>query len=398
MLKAIIMAGGSGKRLWPLSRKDMPKQCLSLVSEKTLLEDSVERMSLVTDMENISIVTTGELEQQLKHLVHDVTYIIEPFGKGTAASIGLAAIAQRGNPVMVIGTADHAITDIERFAHEVKQASALAETNRIVLFGIPISRPETGYGYIRSGKAFPTRVETYTVDMFTEKPNYARAVEYMQDGGYFWNSGMFIAKKNVLLDGIRQHLPNLWNGLSSIKRSGFDAGEMQKVFASLVPVSIDVGVIEKSSNVAVVKGTFPWDDVGDFLSLSRVYKKDDCGNVVRAKYQGGAKDSVIVGDERLIYCENVRSLIIVATQDAVLVCAKNKSQDVGRLVHELEKHPEFHVYTQNKGKLAEASYCMDGHNAIKSTCFVATVGVSGLEILANGQSLIIKQNGNRQSI
>ncbi len=396
MLKAVIMAGGSGKRLWPLSRKNQPKQCLSLVSEKSLLEDAVERMNCTTDKENISIVTTQEIEQQLKALVPDVTYIKEPLGRGTAASIGLAAIAQQGNPVIVIGTADHAITDVELFAHEVKQASALADNDNIVLFGIPITRPETGYGYIQRGKALPTRVETYTVAAFTEKPNHTRAVEYMHSGKYFWNSGMFIAKKNVLLSGIKQHLPELWNGLSVIRKSNFDADVMKNVFTSLSTVSIDVGIIEKSINAAVVNGTFPWDDVGDFLSFSRLsfsnlYRRDKDNNVIRAKYQGGATNSVIIGTNRIIYAEQVSDCIIVDTPDVVMVCKKDKSQDVGKLVHELERHPQFQLYTQGEGPLASASYCYSGQNDIKSTCFVATVGVSGLEIFVNSQSVIVKQ-------
>jgi len=146
MFKAVILAGGSGKRLWPLSRDSLPKQCLSLVSERSLLEDAVDRMEWVTERENITIVTTGGLERQLKNFVPDVHYLSEPMGRGTAASICLAGVHEKGNPTMVIGTADHAIKEPELFADNVKQACALAESGDIVLFGIPPTRAETGYG------------------------------------------------------------------------------------------------------------------------------------------------------------------------------------------------------------------------------------------------------------
>ncbi|MBI4441650.1 mannose-1-phosphate guanylyltransferase [Candidatus Woesearchaeota archaeon] len=391
MLKTIILAGGSGKRLWPLSRGNRPKQCLSLVSRKTLLEDAVERMEWVTERENITIVTTKDLYPQLHALAPDITYIIEPMGRGTAASIGLALIAEKGNPTVVIGTADHAITNPEQFAQNVEQASALAESGHLVLFGIPINRPETGYGYITRGKQLATRmIDAYVVDGFKEKPNVQTAAAYMQSGCYFWNSGMMIAKRNVLLDGFRHHMPALWDGLQNLAQNLATAEE---VFAALETVSIDVGVTEKSHNVAVVRATFLWDDVGDFLAFSRLYPKDEQENVIRAKYQGNARGSIIVGSSRIIYAHQVNNLVIVDTDDTVLVSAKDKTQDVGKLVTALEQRPEFAPYARTKGDYAPGtSYCHNGSNTInnKDSSFVATVGVSGLDIIVNSQSVIVK--------
>ena len=392
MLTAVIMAGGYGKRLWPLSRIDKPKQCLSLVSNKSLLEDAIDRMEWVTDKENIIIVTTQDLENCSKTIAPEMNYLVEPIGKGTAASIGLAVMAQEGNPTMVIGTADHAITEPDIFAESVRQASALAESNKIILFGIPITRSETGYGYIKRGQQLPTRlIQTYLVDSFKEKPTQNIAQEYMKSGDYFWNSGMFIAKKEILEDGIKSHLPKLWEALIKIKKSNFNSNIMYETFKELNNISIDIGVIEKSSNVAVLKANFQWDDVGDFLAFSRIYSKDIHDNVIHAKYQGNAENSIIFGRDRIIYTSNVSNIVIIDSGDAVLVCARDKTQDVAKLLGQLD-NSQFKQYTINYCNDRTNEYFeYDGKNKIRTDTFVATVGVSDFDILVNSQSIIVQK-------
>ncbi len=385
MFKAVILAGGSGKRLWPLSRDTMPKQCLSLVSDKSLLEDAVERMEWVTEKENISLVTTRDLELPLKKLVPDVTYLLEPVRKGTAASICLVALHEKGNHTMVIGTADHAIKDPELFAHDVKQACALAESGSIVLFGIPTTRPETGYGYIKKGMPLPTHlVEAHTVAEFKEKPSLAVAEDYVATGQYLWNSGMFIAKRNVLLDAIQTYMPSLWHAFSQKKVD----------YSQLASVSIDVGVIEKSKNVSVVKATFSWDDVGDFRALTRLVKSDAEGNVIHAPYQGNTKNSLLWGSERVICVHDISDIVVVDTYDVVLVCTKGETHSIGRLCENLEKNPLYLPYTQQRSAPPEHVIYDEGQNKITTSCgFVATWGVKGVEIMVNAQSVII--HGNR---
>ena len=349
---AVILAGGKGERFWPASRKNHPKQLLSIGTERSMIEDSVERIMPLIPLERILIVTNQVLIPKMEKLLPKVpkaNILGEPLGRNTAPAIGWAAVeVQAKDPegVMVVLTADHIIKEEERFREILRAGVEIAERKSVLLtIGIKPTRPETGYGHIKPERKIcqvgkRKDIAVFKVERFVEKPDLERAREYTEEG-YLWNSGMFIWRASSILGNMKEHLPSLYQGLTRIKESiGTSQARdvVEEVYRNIEGESIDYGIMEKAEEVYVLQGDFPWNDVGSWAALDEVCAKNGENNVVKGKTIGiDSKNCIIMGKDRLIATVGVRDLIVVDTQDAVLICPKNRAQEVKKLVKKLHE-------------------------------------------------------------
>jgi mannose-1-phosphate guanylyltransferase len=352
MLHVVIMAGGIGARFWPKSRKSTPKQLLNLFGEGTLIEETVKRARRLTTPECIWIVTNLELKQAIQRVLPDFTdkqFIVEPCGKNTAPAIGLSAITlaeQDPKATMVIFPADHRIPDIDAFEKAVRAAEKVVSSSRMLAtIGIHPTRPETGYGYIQvDTSTSQIAPDVFKVKTFAEKPNHSTAKLFLESGDFLWNSGMFIWKVSTILNQIAEHLPDLHSGLreiSNCKKEPKLKETTEKVYKSLKPISIDYGVMEKATDVCVVKGEFRWSDVGSWEEVWRFYDKDEHGNAMKGNHIAmKSSNNLIDAKDRLYALVGIHNLIIVETDDAVLICPRDKTQQVRDIVDELERRKD----------------------------------------------------------
>ena len=359
---AVILAGGSGTRFWPKSREQLPKQLLNINGERTMIQDTLTRISPIVSAEKTWIITNEkhalETCRQLKATKFNPSQLLtEPIARNTAAAIGYSAyILSQHNPdaIMAVFPADHAITTHKRFLELVEQAKTVAKKNHLVTLGIKPTSPETGYGYIKQGKSLEGNA--YKVDRFIEKPDKATAEKYLSEGGYYWNSGIFIWKVSVLLNEIERYLPNLHTQLDKLSKNTIevkgpypfkelnDSGK--KIFESLQPVSIDNGIMEKSNNSVVFPANIGWNDVGSWTALADISQKDSKGNVIKGNvFSIENTNSIIYAEERLVATMGLKNMIVVDTSDAVLICPKDCAQDVKKIVEQikLEKRPEVSI-------------------------------------------------------
>ncbi len=343
---AVIMAGGIGARFWPRSKKKSPKQLLKIVGDNTMIQETVRRINGLIPKENILIVTNetqkpGIIEQLPEIPIENI--IIEPFGRNTAACIGLASIIilkRSPDAVTFVMPADHIIKDDKSFINTLKTASQFSiENQALVTIGIQPTRPETGYGYIQidedSGKN-----NVYKVLTFAEKPNYATAVNFIKSGDFFWNSGMFIWKIDTILNEFRQLMPDLYEGLIKISEQ-LDtpdfSNKLNEIYGHLKSISIDYGVMEKSDKVFLVKGQFSWSDVGSWEAVYELSEKDEDGNVkVGTVYTDMALDSYIYSPEKLTAVIGLDNVIVINCNDALLICKRDKAQDVKNVIDYLK--------------------------------------------------------------
>jgi mannose-1-phosphate guanylyltransferase len=340
---AVIMAGGSGTRFWPRSRTDRPKQFLNITGDEILLKKAVELIKPITPPERIKIVTTRTQAEAVMRIVPEIArrdIIAEPFGRNTAPAIGISALyVEQDHPgsVMVMLPADHYIKDHDIFRQTILAAvSRASQEDCIVTVGILPRAPETGYGYIQAGKLIDIEPAIYAVKSFHEKPNLQRAQDFLERGRFFWNSGMFIAKASVMLKEIGEHLPRTYELLMEIRASlGRDDEQrvIGEVYERMEAISVDYGVIEKSKNVLVVEGNFGWDDVGCWPSAAQYWHLDDnknahIGEIVNLDSSG----CIVHSPQKPVALLGVEDLIVVEEDDVLLVCKKERSQDVRRLV------------------------------------------------------------------
>ncbi|MEG0166767.1 MAG: mannose-1-phosphate guanylyltransferase [Ruthenibacterium sp.] len=345
---AVIMAGGKGERFWPKSRANLPKQFLSLTGDgKTMIQLTVERLLNVVAMEDIFVVTNKNyrdiVQQQLPLLPAD-NILCEPMAKNTAPCAAYAAAvigAKYGDAVMCIVPSDHIIKNQHLFADNLKLAARIAEKdNHLVTIGITPTYAETGYGYIKfkqdTGDEMPG---AYQVDCFVEKPDIDTARRYLDEGTYLWNSGMFVWKVSSILQNMQTFLPEIYDGAEKIKQAFGTASYEQTVydvFSACPSVSIDYGIMEKAENIYTIPGTFAWDDVGSWLSLERINLVDGKGNFIKGNVvEIGTENSVFMSEHRLIAAVGVQNLIVVETDDVTLVCDKDNTQDVKKIVEKL---------------------------------------------------------------
>jgi mannose-1-phosphate guanylyltransferase len=347
---AVIMAGGKGARFWPRSREKMPKHLLDIQGERTIIRETVDRIRLLVPPERTLIVTgrshAAELIRQFPEIPAE-NIIIEPVGRNTAPCIGLAALhIQKRVPdaVMLVLPSDHRIGNENAFHRVLAAASrAASEGDALITIGIRPTGPETGYGYIEQGDPFSAAdgVEIHRVRSIREKPPIEQAGDFLRRGGFLWNSGMFVWKASTILRAIEQFLPELHEGLLRIREAlGTEREEeiVGDVYSAQKAVSIDCGVMEKAGDVLVVPGDFGWSDLGSWDALWEVSGKDENGNAVRGDFIGiDAGNSLVHSPGKLVALVGVRDLLVVETDDALLICRRGRSQDVRKVVDTLEK-------------------------------------------------------------
>ncbi|AGL01041.1 mannose-1-phosphate guanylyltransferase [Desulfoscipio gibsoniae] len=345
----VIMAGGRGERFWLRSRLAAPKQFLNLVGDKTMLQLTVERMVDLVGISDIYIVAGSDYKdiimEQVPHLPEE-NILIEPCGRDTAAAIGLAAlILERKDPreVMIVLPADHYISDVHCFRKVLKSAVVAAcSGEEIVTIGIAPHRPETGYGYISQGEILDiiAGVPVYRVFQFLEKPDYAKAVRLLACGNYLWNSGMFIWRLDLIRRLIEKHTPQLARGLNKIGQAmgtGQYTAVLEEVYAKLPRISVDYGILEKADSVLVVPGDFGWDDIGSWIALERYAEKDERGNIIEGRgVMLDTSDTFIYSPGKTVGVIGVENLVVVNDRDSILVCRKDRTQEIKKVVQALK--------------------------------------------------------------
>jgi mannose-1-phosphate guanylyltransferase len=342
---AVVMAGGVGSRFWPRSRRRRPKQFLAVGGRRTLLQETVDRLSGIVPIDRVLVVAPDELvgliREQLPKLPRG-NLVVEPAARGTAACIALAGacVARRDpNAVMAIFPADHVIDDRARFQAALRRALATAEAQpTLVTFGVKPSRADTAYGYIQVGARLAGgRPRVFRVKGFREKPDGKTARRYVE-AGHLWNAGIFVWRADVLRAGFARHAPAIAKVMDGY-RSG-RRGEAVRSYRRLPIVAVDRALLEKASNVAVVEATFGWSDVGSWDAVADVLTKDARGNAVRGPTVViDSSDTLLFGHGRLIVAVGVDDLVVVDSPDAILVCRKSRSQDVRRVVEALAHTP-----------------------------------------------------------
>ncbi len=351
-MHVVLMAGGVGSRFWPRSRQKNPKQLLNLVGDKSMIRQTYERIKDLTSDDKILVITNQDLKDPIgEHLpeLPEKNIIAEPFGKNTAPCIGLAAAIVRKrasiDEPMVVLPADHLIKETEAFQQTIKTAALHAQqSDHLVTIGITPTYPETGYGYIQRGEPL-TVIDNrtiYKVKTFAEKPNLETAKLFLQSGDFLWNSGMFIWKTSTILREFEEHQPEMAEGFEKIYQA-VDTPDMDEVildvYMRVKSISIDYAIMEQAKHVSIIEADFTWSDLGSWEAAYAISPKDEQANAVTAK-----KSVVIDSQNNLIYAPNklialvdVENLVVVETDDAILICRKDSSQRVKEVVDYLKK-------------------------------------------------------------
>ncbi|UCG14162.1 MAG: mannose-1-phosphate guanylyltransferase [Deltaproteobacteria bacterium] len=347
---AVIMAGGKGTRFWPRSRQKRPKQLLNIVGRRSMLQQTVGRISSLLPLQNILVVAGEDHGQEVRDQLTDLlkeNIILEPVGRNTAACIGLAALlVHHRDPeaVMVVLPADHLITEENLFLGALRAAVAMARRQEaLITLGIRPTAPKTGYGYVEAGEGVGTAQDHvfYQVTSFHEKPDQERAEQYLKMGNFYWNSGMFVWQAKVILEGIQRYLPTLYADLQ--KLNGFDDyyqlnTEIARIYPDLESVSIDYGVMEKANNVLMLPADFGWNDLGTWASMVEIWPKDDQHNIHQGELIAlDSRRNVVYSERRLCVLLGVEDLIVVDTEDALLVCPVGRAQDVGQILDKMKQ-------------------------------------------------------------
>ena len=347
---ALIMAGGIGTRLWPLSRQSRPKQVLPLVSDRSMFQVAVDRVQPLFDADHIFVVVGEDQVELLKAQqtgIPDQNFVIEPMGRGTAPAIGLSAITLRKRDPqasMAVLTADHFIGDEAGFRDVLAAAREVADHDYLVTLGITPSFPSTGYGYIERGNLLMTvgGLVAYQARAFHEKPDLVTAKRFVVDGRHSWNSGMFVWKVAAFLTEMSHTMPAFYQQLMHVDQT-LDTPEARSVLAEVWPQvktqTVDYGVMEKARRVAVIPADFAWNDVGSWATLLELLPNDVNGNVSRhaTHLSLDTSNTLVYGQERLIATIGLHDMLVIDTGDALLVCPKDRAQDVRQLVNLLKR-------------------------------------------------------------
>ena len=342
-MKAIILAGGAGSRLWPLSREEYPKQLIKLNDDNSLLQSTFLRLCHFVEAKDILAVTNvkhySDVKMQLNLKDKNVKVLAEPMGRNTAPAIACALeyFTQLDNKddIVLIVPSDSLIKDIKAFTETVKEAEKIAEKGYIVTFGIKPTFPETGYGYIKTANRMDVG---FKVDHFVEKPDIKTAEEYLKQGNYYWNGGMFMAKLSTLKNEFEKYAPDICNCLKDLK---FDSETKQinySIYEKMPSISIDYAIMEKSENIALVELKSDWNDLGSWQAIYKVKEKDENNNVISGNViTNNVKNSFIFSQKELVAVSDLENVIVVETEDAILACDMNKTQNVKLLYEQLKQ-------------------------------------------------------------
>ena len=354
----VILAGGSGTRFWPLSREQYPKQLLRIFGDQTLIQSTLSRISNLIPQKQTYIVTNAQQAEQIRFQLTAGSdtgphFISEPAGRNTAAAIGLAAVTLRKHfqeATMVVLSADHFIRHSQAFVDALLLGETLSDQDYLVTLGARPTRPETAYGYIQKGAPLNDHPAASAVERFIEKPDRADAERYLGQGDMFWNTGIFIWKASTILAEIRRFLPDLFEGLQEIERKiGTDqeAETLRKIYLRLPSISIDYAVLEKSDRLAVIPSDMGWEDVGSWNALDQVLPKDPDGNIITGNVINIASHkSIVYAGKRLVAVVGLEGIVVADTDDATLICAKERAQEVKQVVETLKKRngDEYRVH------------------------------------------------------
>jgi len=350
-MHGIILAGGSGSRLWPLSRELYPKQLLKLNSEKSLLERTFERLRSLMDTDNILAATNtkhfSDIKMQLKEYSNDVRILAEPTAKNTAPAIAISTkfLLDCGcDDIILVVPSDHLIEDTVGFAKTVEKAQTLAKEGYIVTLGVKPTEPGTGFGYIKTGEKLENG---YKVDCFKEKPDLKVATEYFNTPGYYWNAGIFVFRASVLMEALKENAPEIYENTQNFNfKIKEDIDYM--TFDKYPSISIDYAVMEKAKNLAMVEMECDWNDLGSWDAIYRANKKDAKGNVkIGNVIEKDCENSMLYSSERLLTGIGLKDVIIVETPDAILACDKKNTQSVKQIFEKLKetKNDTHRVHT-----------------------------------------------------
>lgn len=348
---ALIMAGGRGERFWPKSRKNLPKQFLSLTNDgKTMIQLTVERILPLVDIDDVYIATNEAYKQLVREqlpTLPEENILCEPVGRNTAPCIGLGAIHihhKYEDAIMIVLPSDHLIKNNNMFTDTLTNACKIAEKGQnLVTLGITPNYPETGYGYIKAvlGSALDN---AYRVERFVEKPDLELAEQYVHSGNYYWNSGMFIWKISTILSNIDKFLPETSQGLKTISDAIGTAAQdsvLKNIFPQLPSESIDYGVMEKASDIYILPGNFGWDDVGSWLAIERIKGSNSNHNTITGNVIAlDTTNCTIEAANKLIATVGLDNIIIVDTEDATLICSKEKTNKIKEILEILRKQKQ----------------------------------------------------------
>ncbi len=347
----VIMAGGRGERFWPVSRLARPKQLLPIVGEKAMLTQTVERLAGLVDPQDVFVITNAEQRAAVLEVcpgLDPAKVIGEPVGRDTAAAVGLATVlVRREDPAATFAMlpADAVINDDAGLRATLETAFQAAEARPVLAtIGVTADFPATGYGYIQQGNELDEYAgrQVFQVQRFVEKPDQQTAETYLRSGDYFWNAGMFIWSVSAIVGELETSTPALWSALQGID-AGLAAGQnldalLAEHYPHLEKISVDYAIIEKAANVVMVESGFGWDDVGEWPAIARHYPADAAGNVVRGSAElADARRNIVYSqdEEHLIALLGAEDLIVVKTQDATLICHRDKAQDLKALVKQI---------------------------------------------------------------
>jgi mannose-1-phosphate guanylyltransferase len=348
---AVIMAGGAGTRLWPAARRGSPKQLQRLIFEQPLIAETVNRLTEAYPLERILIITAERYADPIREVLPTLpqeNVISEPVGRNTAAAIALPAMQiAREDPdsVFAVFPSDHVILKPEPLFEALAFANELALQHRVVDIGVPPTHPETGYGYIELDREIGSRdrLKAYAVKRFVEKPNVERAKEYVAAGNYMWNSGMFIWRAGEYLDALQEHLPDTYHQL----KPAFDSGDWERLseaYGRIQDISVDYAIMERTSDVVAVPVDFGWRDIGDWAALYDMMEHDADGNAFAGRNVAlDTSGSLLFAPRKLIAALGVHDLIVVDTEDVLLVIPRERAQEVKVLLEKLKDRGEEEV-------------------------------------------------------